>query len=89
MLEQVKGLVDDPAVAAALLWEVPPEGDALKYIQERAAPKFARRLPPMQNHAAARACHAALLSFAVADPLRALLAARGMLQASPDFQTHL
>jgi hypothetical protein len=89
MLEQVKGLVDDPAVAAALLWEVPPEGDALKYIQERAAPKFALRLPPMQNHAAARACHAALLSFAVADPLRALLAARGMLQASPDCQTHL
>jgi hypothetical protein len=79
----VQGTLDDAAVAAGLLWPENAEACTLKHIQAEVLPHFALRLPPLQSFAAASACRRALLTFAVMEPLRALLSARGMLQVWP------
>ena len=81
---QVAGPVDDVALAARLIWPGQSGPRALSDIRKDAAPDFAIRLPALPGLGGCARCaqraHAAHLTHATAQPLRALLASRGMLQ---------
>ncbi len=77
--------VEDLRVAAGLLW--PDRGPAmsLKDLQQEVAPSCNVRIHPLSRPTATAACRSAVLMWALANPVQALLSARSMLQVWPGY----
>ena len=78
---RLAGPVEDPRVAAWLLApDAPPADASLRGLHAKFARQLAVRVPALARGGVSATARAALLTLALAQPLRTLLAARGMVE---------